>query len=171
MVVAVVVAVQGEFGAGYQGDGIKVANIGLADLFQATGVVGSVVARFYLALDIFQDGQHDEAEGGQALLAVYDVKLFVVFALQDEVTHVMRAFFFVAQDGQYVCPQVFPLFDIPTVIALEAGDTVGQAIADQFAEGVVFGFEVGRCHVSSSIEFPSDSEEFFFGHFLFQLRL
>ena len=89
LVVAVVVAVQGQFGARHQCDRVQMAHIGLSDLFQPAGVVFGGLAFIDQMLQVLEGRQHDDAQGGETLLAVDDIEDLVVGRLQDQIAHVV----------------------------------------------------------------------------------
>jgi len=72
--VAVVVAVEDELGARDQGDGVEIADVSLTDLRDALRVGGGLLARIHQTLQVLQNSQNDDGDGGQALLTVDDFK-------------------------------------------------------------------------------------------------
>lgn len=63
---------------------------GLLDLLHTLTVGISVAAAFDEPLEVLEDGQHDDGDGRQALLAVDDIERLVVVGLQHQVAHVVR---------------------------------------------------------------------------------
>jgi hypothetical protein len=144
--VAVVVPIEGELRAGDEGDGVEVSDVGLSHLVDAALVGCGIVAGIDQTLEVFQNGQQNDGDGGEALLAIDDVKGLVIGGLEDEVTHVVSAFPMGLERALDIHPQILPFVLGPCVVPLEAGDTVSEAVAEELPEGVAFGFEIGGGH-------------------------
>lgn len=86
--------------------------------------------------------QQDDTDGGDALLAVNDVKAFAVRGLQDQIAHIMAGFLIGRVQGEEILPEVVPFVGGPGVIPLKGWHPVEQTIAHELAEGVVGGVEV-----------------------------
>jgi hypothetical protein len=80
------------------------------------------------------------------LLAIDDVKGFVIGGLEDEITEVVGSFAIGLERALNILPQLLPFVLGPSVVPLEAGDAVGESVAEELSEGVVFGFETGGSH-------------------------
>lgn len=74
------------------------------------------------------------------------MRLLLVGGLQHQIAHVVGWLTIGRQDAEDVDPEDFPLLLAPGVIALKAGNVIGEPVAEQLTVGAVLGIEVGGAH-------------------------
>jgi hypothetical protein len=118
-------------------------------LLDAPPIVICLNAAVYECLQVFEHRQHENAQRRHTLLPVNNIEDSVVRRLQHEIAHVMSRLTTRCHRAKDVLPEVVPLIFFPTVIALKTRHTVGQAITQQLAEGLIGGIEIDGRHKAS----------------------
>ena len=73
-------------------------------------------------------------------------ELALIGGLQHQIANLVGLLAIVGQGAEDVSPEIIPLFFSPGVIALKAGDAIGEPVAEQLPVGAVLGVEVGWAH-------------------------
>jgi len=112
-IIRIVIAIERKLVARGKRDGIQIPDIGGPQLFQSllTGLFLFSIDR--LPIQQTHGRQHDQAQCGEPLLPVNDLKGPVITSLQHQIAHIVRGLAILGQSAKNVCPQIFPMFFIP----------------------------------------------------------